>query len=577
MKARILTTVVFSWIMMTPILRAETKFIDIHHREMRLQIRNSEEEPKAIPVNQDDPYFLTEKDSAVITVVDPNPVLFEYKSGKIITELTDNAQAVERLIKSLGELDFLQTAITAKKNSPEAAFTSSLRIEGLDVQKFANDIHSIYTNLAQIEGMIDKSISTNPAIINELKEDVADWGAEKRHERLKKHIEILETIRGMIRRGEAPRTRVGEKTGTLVPGGVTLVGLETPKEKEEQTDSQDPVATPTPTEEVEPAASADPDTPPGIVGNQSVKEESSKITEGNDTGTMVPVAAMRDNKSLQPGKKWNISRFEVHPANASVLTDLNAFELIWDYRYETSDMLEASQVLVEFSKAVASINEPVTLKSGKDPVKYNSREKQLVPINFSPNPDFTPYMSSTAKSHQRDKSVSDKIPFAPLEEVQLSIGGGFVFSFVDNSKFSTKESGGEFTVAEDKESLPRARPAVMLNMAFEEWNKNPLQGYIQMGVTPESDELGLYLGVGASFYDDRLTVGFGVAYEEVRVLQGGLSTGATLDKKEDLKTSTDFETGFYLYLGGQFLVHFQNYSHEIISNHWNSLCILNLK
>lgn len=146
------------------------------------------------------------------------------------------------------------------------------------------------------------------------------------------------------------------------------------------------------------------------------------------------------------------------------------------------------------------------------------------------------------------KTGSFEIGFNPRSPVRLGYGGAVVYSFVEKPEFKTKPAADgkvEIVRADQGDEYVAQKVAATLTLTPRGWFDPEFGAGFFVGVTPEKDELALYLGAGIRLF--RLAnLGLGWTYQEVPKLAGGLQVGGKLDKPEDLKLDTEFEGGWFL-------------------------------
>ncbi|MDH3348053.1 MAG: hypothetical protein OEM02_08135 [Desulfobulbaceae bacterium] len=180
-------------------------------------------------------------------------------------------------------------------------------------------------------------------------------------------------------------------------------------------------------------------------------------------------------------------------------------------------------------------------------------------ITVGRNSSLDSYFTPATRAIQDANIGTLKIVFKRETFVRLMMSAGAVYSFVDDIEYKVQEdAAGNRTVGEKSDNYTAVSGAVMLNIIPERLFENNFEPFLQVGVSPDSDNLGVLLGLGFSIYPfstqsgevrRSMTVSGGVIMQQVESLEGGLYVGAPLVRHDDLKTKDGWESGFYIQFG----------------------------
>lgn len=142
--------------------------------------------------------------------------------------------------------------------------------------------------------------------------------------------------------------------------------------------------------------------------------------------------------------------------------------------------------------------------------------------------------------------------FKPYSSFVLGLGAGAVYSFVERPKFEAKAKGDGFEIIEkDSDDYVGFNLAALLTITPHRWYKSDFHPLFELGVKPDTDNLGLYAGVAVA-YGKNFGLGVGVAFEQVDELADGLKVGQALTAANELKLDKKFRSGVYLHLTAKF-------------------------
>lgn len=194
--------------------------------------------------------------------------------------------------------------------------------------------------------------------------------------------------------------------------------------------------------------------------------------------------------------------------------------------------------LALFASLMAKVDTPLNLGS----VSYSASLKSTVTVKIDVNAANAKVAKSLSPTAQ-----NVTVTVEPYSPIRLGYGGAVVYSFVDDPKFTTEEDGDGFRIVKSggDDDFVGQKVAAMLTLTPRAWERGPLSGELHLGVNPETDELGFFVGGGIRF-TDVFSFGAGITFQEVSSLEEGLSLDSPLESPDQLKLDTEFDTGFYI-------------------------------
>ncbi len=194
--------------------------------------------------------------------------------------------------------------------------------------------------------------------------------------------------------------------------------------------------------------------------------------------------------------------------------------------------------LAEFAPLMAKVDTALNLAS----VSFTPNSVQTVTIKIAVNS-----ANATVAKSVKAKALDVNVVVSPYAPIRLGYGGAVVYSFVDDPSFSTEKVDDGFRIVESSgdDDFVGQKVAAMLTLAPRAWERGTLSGEINIGINPEDDAVGIFLGGGIRF-SSVFSFGIGLTFQEVRKLGAGLVPGAILTSPDELKLDTEFETGFFL-------------------------------
>jgi hypothetical protein len=149
------------------------------------------------------------------------------------------------------------------------------------------------------------------------------------------------------------------------------------------------------------------------------------------------------------------------------------------------------------------------------------------------------------KKIQKDLSRDYIFHAEPKQRVIYAVSAAAAYSFVTDYDAKRTDAGKVSVTEKDASGI---NGAIMLNIYNPDWYDDLFEPFFQVGVLPDSDDYGLFLGTGFSADKGRYSVGMGVAYQRVDRLRPGISAGQSVAAGVPL-TDKEFEAGLYIQVG----------------------------
>jgi hypothetical protein len=223
-------------------------------------------------------------------------------------------------------------------------------------------------------------------------------------------------------------------------------------------------------------------------------------------------------------------------ANAQMYMDLIAA-----IEFERKNLLAQVADIRDLSAAITA-DEVISLAN----VPHDQENNQDLTIDVAANSRFESMLSDDAKKFRNVRIGAYTITFAPYELIHMRPSLGAIYSFVKSPKFSVARSeAGELTIAGETDDYVEFEGMVAMDFVHDKFVLKGVQLFGQAGVCPDSDNLGIALGVGVRAYKS-FTFSLGAVYQRVDKLAPGLAVGDVIAEESGLKTKNEFKLGFYV-------------------------------
>ncbi len=143
---------------------------------------------------------------------------------------------------------------------------------------------------------------------------------------------------------------------------------------------------------------------------------------------------------------------------------------------------------------------------------------------------------------------------SPYSPVTLGLGPTMVYSFTERPTYEAQATtDGKFRIVrtDEGDDISGFDLGAMLTLTPTSWRNEIFEPHVQVGIAPGDDNTGIFAGVGFTFYRN-VSLGGGISFERIEQLVPALHEGDLLTTADELKTSKQFDTGFYLNLSMTF-------------------------
>ncbi len=227
-------------------------------------------------------------------------------------------------------------------------------------------------------------------------------------------------------------------------------------------------------------------------------------------------------------------------ASSPAATPADEAQFVTSFRIVQASSTDAQAIvdaIEAFNTQVQKINVPLTL----DTVPYNARQTQPGTLTIK-----TVDVNKDA-ANPKVKTGDFGWSFNPRGPVELHVDAAMVYSFIEARRFGTQAADGQFKVVrtDSGNAVNGTNIGAMLTIVPRTWNDPTFGGGFQIGVTPEKDKIGFYTGAVVRLYD-LISIGGGIAYQQMQRLAAGISEGQLLSSADQLKTTTAFKAGPYV-------------------------------
>jgi hypothetical protein len=518
-----------------------TSRLEIRHTEAFVDLKDADGRTTSDPLATGLAYRVRPNETIYFYVTDPNPLLYTYswKFGEATT--TDNFNAIQSFATAINPLlGTLQTLTGVPKQkagtticdqglSGDAAIMCRA---GVDLP-FFRDYADRYANLLDFGKRVPQWIKDSSASkdgAEKVKTAVLAHQAVTDAKKLEADLATLRAARDALqatsRSGAAIPHPVGVQVASLSNELITLLltqevsstgGAPLPKPKGQPATPQ-PTIQPTPAPAPVPASNKKKTASRPSPSAKQVKELKQQLDKANQD-----LAAVQKQQD-----KVNSDRIQ----NEALLID--QYDRAIATLNDADAMLKALNAFVDLVK---KINIPIPI--GK--VTYSATTNQPGTLTIGT------VTANASAANPMAKTGDLTWTFSPWNPVDYHVDAGTVYSFIEAPKFEAKAANGKFTVArtDSGNAVNGATIGAMLTIVPRTWSDPTFGGGFQVGISPQTDKLGFYLGAVLRLFD-RVSLGGGLAYQQTQRLGSGLQIGTELAAAADLKTNTAFKAGPYI-------------------------------
>jgi hypothetical protein len=520
--------------------------IVVHHNDGSIDIQNGAAEL----VSRDQlrtglAYRIRPSEMIDVIIDDPNPLLYTYEWKLGALKNSDNYDAAQKFANAINPALGILKGLTGIPRDPgsesgrvagkpgceELSNEASQAIcgAGIDndfVSAYAAHYESLHDFTKKIPGWIKnsagskangdkvkKAVSEHPAVVN----------AKDIDESIKKIKSARNAAITAIRKRSsaswsAPRPIL---VASLVP--VTALALEL----EPQSNPGTGGALPPPGTVIPKNDDKKPTTSP-----KKPQPKKSKLAQDNER--LLKQVKELEEKIAAENKKKEQDAIDRDARLAAERRLVNDFDVLSDTVRDAEDALKAVNAFVPL---VEKINVPLSLGT----LPYNAKQVQPATLTIKPVPANASAVDTDVKTGEFAFS------FQAFNPVNYYVDAGPVYSFIERPEFKTEEVAGKHRIvrSDDGDAVNGATVGAMLTLVPRAWNDPTFGGGFQIGISPESDKLGFYLGAVVRMFD-LVSLGGGLVYQQTQKLAPGQSIGQDLDAAGDLDTNTVFKAGPYV-------------------------------
>lgn len=219
---------------------------------------------------------------------------------------------------------------------------------------------------------------------------------------------------------------------------------------------------------------------------------------------------------------------------------------------EQDDLKKSIDGAEDLANRVRKVNEPLLLGE----LAFDATKTDPAVLKIGTTESFE---DLAAKTRQSILTASGAKPgeygftATPYSPVTFGMGPTMIYSFTERPKYEARAEGTEFRIVrtDEGDELSGFEVGAMLTLTPTGWRNEIFEPHLQLGIAPGDDNFGLFTGLGFVLYRN-VSLGGGIAYERVEQLVPGLRERDTIETADELKTSKQFETGFYLNLSMTF-------------------------
>lgn len=224
------------------------------------------------------------------------------------------------------------------------------------------------------------------------------------------------------------------------------------------------------------------------------------------------------------------------PAPAAVPSGVDP--AIFNAFVQEDDIRKTLTTVKAFATAVMMVDSP---QSFPKEVPYDLSKNPTAHVTITPQPAFKALAEATGRA-----IGTVDIPLQPYYPAHFSVGPSLVYSFVKASTFTTeKQTDGTYKILENSSEYRGTNVSAMFSVTPRRWSEPTLGGSFQIGISPVKDQIGFF-GGGQLRITNLIKLGLGYAYQQVPKLAKGLSLDVPVAAPDALKTTPDFEGGFYV-------------------------------
>lgn len=516
-------------------------FPESRRKEQRVQLRvkhyeGSVEEHHGGQIISSDPlesqmtYYLRPNEKLDISVVDPNPLLFVYKTDAgvatpnptyaVAESYAKTLESVVTFLKGKAGLQSGRELTGAERALHEAGFTESF------FETFVTHVSDLQKNLESTKTLVAKSGGSFPDA-QSVKTEVAGWSAGLGD--LEKELEVIEradsALLNYYRSGAARReaaqkendakAKAEAEASAKAEADARIAAIKAklkPNEKKAFEAAEKKVAAE--------ATGANASKGSVVVQAPAAEKGGETLTPEGSQGKVPPQVDIPDD----PGTR-----------SATASEDLlHAFNFAVRRAPAVRTGIATAR---EFMGVASRIGVPIAFES--------------VPFGFKENQH--PFLTITKVAANADAATASKLKegtftfnVEPGGTVDLSVEPALLYSLVETEDWSTEAQpdGTHKITRKSSDDVNGMSLGAMLSVTPRRWNNFDFAPSFQIGLSPVSDRFGIFAGPSFRIFD-LFSIGGGIAYQQAERLDDSQAEGGIIAKASDLKVDLKPETGFY--------------------------------
>jgi hypothetical protein len=241
----------------------------------------------------------------------------------------------------------------------------------------------------------------------------------------------------------------------------------------------------------------------------------------------------------------------IAPATWVGLNPEQLYDEIFSYILVSQKYSDAFNLATDLSKEAANIGKTFPLKP-KDgvPIVVDYAHDSTVTFSIAKNNKYVPLLTPATKDFQNEVSGLGKKSVAMTIENEYSVtwAPGAAYSFVQNPQYAVTSKNGQLVISETSNDYNKLSPAIVFNISRSKYEGQSMTPHLQVGVIPESNNLGFLFG-GGFHSGGNLSFALGIVYQKATALKAGLSVGQVVANTADLQTESKYKTGLYFSIG----------------------------
>jgi hypothetical protein len=519
-----------AWLMMSaaPLLAAkrvgEGSTLKVNVRERTITDSSSKDvtvllDAKSKQINT---FELRSDDKAIIAIEDYNPILFTYEFKQGTAKDTPDYLAALGFAKELAKLI---SGFSMKGRSDQMTF------DGLDLDSFRRQLAQIGGFVERIPGWIRLAHGTRDEIAQlkrELREGEVAANVKQVESAYDKVQKLLNTCvqTGVLVSDQKETVDCNESLGLVM--STQRATLEAALAKAVAEVEQANARLAQENQFVADISTAAPATNPPAA-----------VTTAIDNAKGRREAAATALKQAQTRQATAEQNLTAERKKAGSQTILQFLQSVKSMEFAVREQL---RLLSEFGADVAEINQLKVL----DTTPYSIQNQPGV-LSVKARQKYDAVMSPASRAFRAEHIGDYAFEFKPYQPARLSVGGAVVMGlFIKNPEFTAEKDGEDFAIKRKDDDPAIFKVAAMLNITPAGWGEPTFGGYFQVGVTPDPDAVGIYLGSGIRA-QTIFSFGAGLMLQQVKKLGPGLTLDTRLDDPAKLKTVSEFKPGLYFH------------------------------